>query len=87
MCYCVMVCLERNVFFQPLKSDPHVDILQPRNYPIHNALSPIIAALFTGNAIVVKCSEQVYWSSRWIIGSMRKALEVCGMDKDAVQVR
>jgi acyl-CoA reductase-like NAD-dependent aldehyde dehydrogenase len=58
-----------------------------RNYPIHNALSPILAALFAGNSIVVKCSEQVYWSSKWVVGAMKKALSVCGMDEDAVQVR
>jgi acyl-CoA reductase-like NAD-dependent aldehyde dehydrogenase len=28
----------------------------------HNALSPIMAGLFAGNAVVIKCSEQVLWS-------------------------
>lgn len=48
------------------------------NYPIHNALSPIIAALFSGNAIVVKPSENVAWSSLHIIEAVRACLAACG---------
>lgn len=56
------------------------------NYPFHNLLGPIIAALFTGNAIVVKCSEQVVWSSEFFISTVKKCLEVCGHDPDLVQL-
>lgn len=56
------------------------------NYPFHNLLGPIIAALFTGNAIVVKCSEQVVWSSEFFTTVVRKCLQVCGEDPDLVQL-
>ncbi|KIM55169.1 hypothetical protein SCLCIDRAFT_1221313 [Scleroderma citrinum Foug A] len=55
------------------------------NYPLHNAWSPIIAAIFAGNAIVLKCSEHVVWSTDWFVGAIHKALEVCGHDADIVQ--
>ena len=56
------------------------------NYPFHNLLGPIIAALFTGNAIVVKCSEQVVWSSEFFVELIRKCLEACDEDPDLVQL-
>lgn len=55
------------------------------NYPLHNAWSPILAAIFAGNAIVLKCSEHVVWSTDWFVGAIHKALEVCGHDADIVQ--
>ncbi|KAL5534092.1 hypothetical protein ACEPAG_553 [Sanghuangporus baumii] len=55
------------------------------NYPLHNAWSPIIAAIFAGNGIVVKCSEHVVWSTSWFIGAVRECLTVCGFDPDLVQ--
>ncbi|KAJ9097269.1 hypothetical protein QFC21_004938 [Naganishia friedmannii] len=56
------------------------------NYPIHNAVSPILAALFAGNTVVLKCSEQVLWSTRWIIDAVRECLRACDMDPEAVQL-
>ncbi|KAL5518794.1 MSC7 [Sanghuangporus vaninii] len=56
------------------------------NYPLHNAWSPIIAAIFAGNGIVVKCSEHVVWSTSWFIGAVRECLTVCGFDPDLVQL-
>ncbi|GCF01498.1 meiotic Sister-Chromatid recombination aldehyde dehydrogenase [Zygosaccharomyces mellis] len=56
------------------------------NYPFHNLLGPIISALFTGNAIVVKCSEQVVWSSEFFTGLVRRCLEACGEDPELVQL-
>jgi acyl-CoA reductase-like NAD-dependent aldehyde dehydrogenase len=56
------------------------------NYSFHNLISPILAALFAGNTIVVKCSEQVAWSSAWYIGGIKACLRACGMDEDVVQL-
>ncbi|TDL28101.1 ALDH-like protein [Rickenella mellea] len=56
------------------------------NYPLHNAWSPIIASIFAGNGIVVKCSEKVVWSSMWFIGAVQECLGVCGFDRDLVQL-
>lgn len=56
------------------------------NYPFHNLMGPIIAAIFTGNAIVVKCSEQVLWSSRWYVELVRMVLRLVGADENLVQL-
>lgn len=56
------------------------------NYSFHNALGPILAAVFSGNAIVVKGSEQVAWSSRWFIGAVRACLSATGLDPELVQL-
>lgn len=50
------------------------------SYPFHNLLGPIISALFAGNAVVVKGSEQTAWSSNYFIDIVRGALEACGHD-------
>ncbi|KAK4053594.1 Meiotic Sister-Chromatid recombination aldehyde dehydrogenase [Microbotryomycetes sp. JL221] len=55
------------------------------NYPAHNALSPIIASLFTGNAIVVKPSELVAWSTLHYIDAVKKCLIACNEDPELVQ--
>lgn len=54
------------------------------NYPFHNLLGPIISALFTGNAIVVKNSEQTAWSSAFFTGMVRNALTACGHSPNLV---
>ncbi|EPQ60441.1 ALDH-like protein [Gloeophyllum trabeum ATCC 11539] len=56
------------------------------NYPLHNAWSPILAGLFAGNAVVVKCSEQVIWSTRWFVGAIKECLKACGYSQDLVQL-
>lgn len=56
------------------------------NYSFHNLLSPILASLFAGNTIVVKCSEQVAWSSMWFVGGVRACLRACGLDEEVVQL-
>ncbi|WRT69802.1 uncharacterized protein IL334_006793 [Kwoniella shivajii] len=56
------------------------------NYSFHNALSPILASLFAGNTVVIKCSEQVAWSTLWFIGGVKACLKACGLDEDVVQL-
>ncbi|GLB35450.1 putative aldehyde dehydrogenase family protein [Lyophyllum shimeji] len=56
------------------------------NYPLHNAWSPILAAIFAGNGVVLKCSENVIWSTTWFVGAIQECLRVCGHDADLVQV-
>lgn len=56
------------------------------NYPLHNLLGPIVAALFSGNAIVVKCSEQVVWSSSWFVGMIHAALRLLNINEDLIQL-
>ncbi|KAI7545555.1 Aldedh-domain-containing protein [Hortaea werneckii] len=54
------------------------------NYPFHNLFGPIISALFTGNATIVKNSEQTAWSSAYYANIARAALSACGHDPDLV---
>lgn len=56
------------------------------NYPLHNLIGPVLAAIFSGNAIVVKCSEQVVWSSTWFVGMIRGALALLDISEDLVQL-
>lgn len=56
------------------------------NYPLHNLIGPVLAALFSGNAIIVKCSEQVVWSSTWFVGMIHAALRLLDLSEDLVQL-
>jgi acyl-CoA reductase-like NAD-dependent aldehyde dehydrogenase len=40
----------------------------------------------SGNAIVVKTSENVAWSSKHFADAIRSCLQACGQDPDIVQV-
>jgi len=53
---------------------------------MHNLLSPILASIFAGNSIVVKCSEHVAWSSQWFVGAIRECITACGWDPEIVQL-
>lgn len=56
------------------------------NYPFHNLMGPIISALFAGNAIVVKVSEQTCWSANYYADIARGALAIHGFDPSLIQV-
>lgn len=55
------------------------------NYPFHNFMGPIISALFAGNGIVVKPSEQTAWSTGFFLEIVRGALMSCGHSRDLAQ--
>lgn len=55
------------------------------NYPFHNFISPVISAIFAGNAIVVKPSEQTCWSTKYFMDIIQGALTACGHSPDLVQ--
>ncbi|PFH52468.1 hypothetical protein AMATHDRAFT_139975 [Amanita thiersii Skay4041] len=56
------------------------------NYPLHNAWSPILASIFAGNGVVLKCSESVMWSSTWFVSIITECLKACGHDENLVQI-
>lgn len=56
------------------------------NYPVHNMLGPVISSLFAGNAVVVKCSEHVVWSSLQILEGVHRCLDAIGAPRDLVQL-
>ena len=56
------------------------------NYPFHNFIGPVISAIFTGNGIVVKPSEQTAWSTTaYFLQLVRGALMSCGHPPNLVQ--
>ncbi len=57
----------------------------PWNYPFQNIINPIIPALMAGNAIVLKPSEWVAWSSERFIESLRGVVKSAGHDPDLIQ--
>lgn len=78
----LMVYKKNTVVYEPLGV---VAACVSWNYPFHNFISPVISALFSGNAIVVKPSEQTAWSSLYFLDIIRGALSVCGHSPDLVQ--
>ncbi|MEZ4328313.1 MAG: aldehyde dehydrogenase family protein [Polyangiales bacterium] len=58
----------------------------PWNYPFQNLLNPIITALMAGDAIVIKPSEWVSWSSARFHTLVRDAIEKAGQSPELVQV-
>ena len=79
----LMLILQPQVHYQPLGL---CLACVSWNYSFHNLISPVLAALFSGNTIVVKCSEQVAWSSRWYMGGIKACLRACGLDENAVEL-
>ena len=79
----LLMSYKRNtVYYEPLGV---VAALVSWNYPLHNMLGPVISAIFAGNGIVVKVSEQTAWSSAYFLRVVRGALEAHGHDPRLVQ--
>jgi acyl-CoA reductase-like NAD-dependent aldehyde dehydrogenase len=57
----------------------------PWNYPYQNIVNPIIPALMAGNAIVLKPSEWVAWSSDQFVSAFRGVLASAGYNPDLIQ--
>lgn len=49
-------------------------------------MGPLIEAIFAGNGIIIKGSEQTAWSAQYNIRVAQAALTACGHDGDLVQV-
>ncbi|KAL3422278.1 aldehyde dehydrogenase [Phlyctema vagabunda] len=79
----LMMYKKNTVIYEPLGV---VAALVSWNYPFHNLLGPIISAIFSGNAIVVKVSENTAWSAAYFSLIVKGALHVCGHDPHLVQV-
>lgn len=63
-----------------------VGVICPWNYPMQNILGPTIPALFAGNAVVIKVSEHVAWSSARFLRILHEALDKAGISRDLVQI-
>jgi acyl-CoA reductase-like NAD-dependent aldehyde dehydrogenase len=79
----LLMCYKKNtVIYEPLGV---VAACVSWNYPFHNFISPAISALFAGNAIIIKPSEQTCWSSVYFTDIIRGALTACGHSPELVQ--
>lgn len=63
-----------------------VGAIVPWNYPFHNVFNPLIAAVFAGNAIIIKVSEFSAWSAGFFGRAIRACLEAAGAPADLVQL-
>lgn len=71
------------VHYQPLGV---IGVIAPWNYPLQNILGPSIPALFAGNAVIIKPSENVAWASARAQRIFDEALARAGMPADLVQI-
>lgn len=55
------------------------------NYPFHNALNPVITAIATGNALLLKPSEQTTHSSLYYAEIVTACLKICGAPTNLIQ--
>ncbi|KAJ6151485.1 hypothetical protein N7470_007082 [Penicillium chermesinum] len=78
----LMMYKKNTVIYEPLGV---VSAAVSWNYPFHNFIGPVISALFSGNGIVVKPSEQTAWSTTFFLDVVRGALSSCGHSRDLVQ--
>ena len=62
-----------------------IGAIVPWNYPFHNVFNPVSAALFSGNAIVIKVSEFASWSIRYYKAIIDACLDAVGAPRDLVQ--
>lgn len=63
-----------------------VGCIVPWNYPFHNVFNPLSAAVFAGNAIVIKVSEHAAWSTGYYGRIIREGLKAAGAPEDLVQI-
>ena len=59
-------------------SEPYgvVLIMAPWNYPFNLAISPLIAAIASGNTVIIKCSKESIYTSRVIKNIINKAFDL-----------
>ncbi|MBQ0795200.1 aldehyde dehydrogenase family protein [Zhongshania sp.] len=63
-----------------------VACIVPWNYPLQNIISSLGAPLMAGNAVIIKASEMVAWSSSKFQEITNQALEKEGFSSDTVQI-
>lgn len=56
------------------------------NYPFHNIFNPMLAAVFSGNGVVIKVSEHASWSGCFYLRIIQAALAAVGAPENLVDV-
>ncbi|OEL16863.1 Aldehyde dehydrogenase 22A1 [Dichanthelium oligosanthes] len=57
------------------------------NYPFHNVFNPMLAAVFSGNAAVIKVSEHATWSGCFYFRIIQAALSAVGAPENLIMQR
>lgn len=63
-----------------------IGVIAPWNYPLQNVLGPTLPALMAGNAVVIKASEWVAWSSARFQRIFDTVLRAAGYPTDLVRI-
>lgn len=78
------------MFYKKARVEYHpvgvVGAIVPWNYPFHNILNPLTAALFAGNGAVIKVSEHATWSALCYERVIKAALVAVGAPEHLVQI-
>ncbi|KAL6785877.1 ALDH22 [Auxenochlorella protothecoides x Auxenochlorella symbiontica] len=78
------------MFYKKARVEYHpvgvVGTIVPWNYPFHNILNPLTAAVFAGNGIVIKVSEHATWSALVYQRVIDAALAAAGAPPDLVRI-
>lgn len=78
------------MFYKSARVEYHpvgvVGAIVPWNYPFHNIFNPLSAAVYSGNAIVIKVSEHASWSSLYYGRIIKAALKSVGAPQHLVQI-
>lgn len=56
------------------------------NYPFHNIFNPMLAAVFSGNSVVIKVSEHASWSGCFYFRIIQSALAAVGAPENLVEI-
>lgn len=80
----------RSMFHKTSKVEFHplgvVGAIVSWNYPFHNIFNPMLAAVFSGNSIVIKVSEHASWSGCFYVRIIQTALAAVGAPENLVEV-
>ncbi|KAK9992110.1 hypothetical protein SO802_027095 [Lithocarpus litseifolius] len=78
-----MIYKKSKVEFHPLGV---IGAIVSWNYPFHNIFNPMLAAVFSGNSIVIKVSEHASWSGCFYFQIIQSALAAVGAPENLVEV-
>ncbi|KAJ6432064.1 hypothetical protein OIU84_019343 [Salix udensis] len=80
----------RAMFFKKSRVEFHplgvIGAIVSWNYPFHNIFNPMLAAVFSGNSIVIKVSENASWSGLFYFRIIQAALAAVGAPENLVDI-
>lgn len=83
-------CSGRSMFHKKSKVEFHplgvIGAIVSWNYPFHNIFNPMLAAVFSGNSIVIKVSEHASWSGLFYFRIIQAALAAVGAPENLVDI-